>query len=117
MLVSEVGKFGDSNTGTDLVPLGDPGAPIHSSSFTEVKEEDLLKEFAAGRLNESNNSGTLLDKVARKSNAKTLLEQVKFYFYYLDGHIKVLAADIDQEAELRGAGKKSNNNIFSTNTD
>ena len=43
--------------------------------------------------------------MARKSNAKTLLEEVKFYFYYIDGHIKVLAAGIDQEAELRGTGK------------
>ena len=83
MLVSEDGKFADSwlkhNAGANLVPRGDPGAPIHSSSLTEVREEELLREFAAGRLDESNNSGTLLDKVAKKSNAKTLLKEVKFY--------------------------------------
>ena len=40
MLVSEDGKFADSwlkcNAGADLDPRGDPGAPIHSSSLTEV---------------------------------------------------------------------------------
>ena len=66
-LVSEDGKFADAwirmNAGADLMA---PSAPTHSSSFSEIKEADLLKEFAAGRVTEANSSGTLLDKVARK---------------------------------------------------
>ena len=60
MLVSEDGKF------ADLLPKGDPGALIQSSSFTDVREEDLLSQFATGRLHESKNTGTLLNKVAKK---------------------------------------------------
>ena len=51
MLVSEDGKFADAlirrNAGADLMT---PGAPTHSSSFSKIKEQDLLKEFAAGGL-------------------------------------------------------------------
>ena len=39
------------------------------------------------------------------------------YLYYIDGHIKVLAAGVDQDTELRGAGKKVSNNIYSSSTE
>ena len=70
MLVSEDGKFADTwlkrNAGVDLLKRGDLGAPFHNSSLIDMKEEALLREFAAGRLNESNSTGTLFDKVAKK---------------------------------------------------
>ena len=72
----------------------------------------MLNEFAAFRITAANSSGTLLDNVARKSSPQTLLEEVKFYFYYIEGHIKVLAAGLDQEADLRG-GSKNLITIFS----
>ena len=85
-MVSEDGKLADTwikrNTGADLMT---PGGPTHSHSFSNIKEADLPKEFAAGRVTEANSSRTLLDKVARKSSPQTLLEEVKFYFYYVDG--------------------------------
>ena len=93
-----------------------PGAPTHSYSFSEIEEKDLLKEFAVGRVTEANSSGTLLEKVAKKFSPQTLLEEVKFYFYFSDGHIKVLATGLDQDSDLRG-GKKPVNNMFSTQTE
>ena len=59
----------------------------------------------------------MFDKVAHKSNGKTLLEEVKFYLYYIDGLGKVLAACIDQDTELRSAGKKLSNIIYSSSTE
>ena len=44
--------------------------------------------------------------MAKKSSPQTLLEEVKFYFYYSDSHIKVLATGLDQESDLKG-GKKN----------
>ena len=80
MLVSEDGKFGNAwlkrNACADFLQTVEIGAPMHNSSLIDVREEDLLKEFAAGRLNENSSTCTLLDKVGKKSNAKNLLEQV-----------------------------------------
>ena len=37
--------------------------------------------------------------------------------YYIDGHIKVLAASIDQETDLRSDGKKISKNIYNSSTE
>ena len=83
--------------------------------FLNVEDKYILKEYSAGKVTTDQTTGYLLDKVAKTSSSVTLLEEVKFFFYYTDSHLKVLTSEIDDELELRY--KTAASKMFSSPSD
>ena len=78
-----------------------------------VEVKDILREYAAGKVTNGQTTGSILDKVAKRSSSLTLLEEVKFFFfYYIDSHLRVLASEIDDETE--SGFKVAANRVFSS---
>ena len=68
-----------------------------NSTFRDIDVKDVIRECTTGTITTNQSTGILLDMVAKKSSKDSLLEDIKFMFYYVVAHLQVLVAEIDEE--------------------